>query len=267
MPRPIWTGHISFGLVEIPVSLVSAVNQNDLSFTQLDGRDHAKVGYKRVNKTTGEEVPYSEIVKGYEHEDGWVVLTTDEIKDAYPKSNSSVDIIAFVDVSEIDRRYYDTPYYLIPGGKKKRLKAYALLRETLRESGKIALAKVVMRTRQYLCALFPLDDAIVMQTLRFGFELRGLDDLELPGRDLDELGVSQQERMLADMLVQNLAAPFNPEQYKDDYRDKVMAYIDKKARDGEVTVLEEVGDSSEEGSVVDIMELLKKSVEAARKAG
>jgi DNA end-binding protein Ku len=268
VPRPIWTGHISFGLVEIPVSVVSAVKKDELSFKQLDGRDHAPVGYKRINKRTGEEIPYDEIVKGYELDDaGYVILTKDEIKDAYPKATSTIDIFAFVDLGEIEHAYFDTPYYLIPGGKKKRPKAYALLRETLRETGKVALAKVVLRTRQYLAALLPQDDALVMQTLRYGHELRDVGDLELPGRDLDEQGVSDQERKLADMLVQSLAGSFTPETYRDDYRDKVLAYIEKKAREGDVAARELVEGAGEEaaGDVVDIMELLKKSVEAAKK--
>lgn len=267
MPRPIWTGHISFGLVEIPVSVVSATTKNDLSFRQLDGRDHAPVGYKRVNKNTGEEVPYDQIVKGYELDDAsYVILTKDEINDAYPNSTSTIDIFAFVDLDKIDLRYFDTPYYLIPGGKKKHPKAYALLRETLREQNKTALAKVVLRTRQYLAAVHPEDDALVMQTLRFAHEVRDFSDLELPSRDLDELGVSDQERMLAEMLVQNLAADFTPEEYRDDYRDKVLAYIEKKAKEGDVAAKELAEGAAEPaGDVVDIMELLKKSVEAAKK--
>lgn len=269
LARPIWTGTISFGLVEIPVSVVSGTQGDELSFKQLDADNHAPVGNKRVNKVTGEEVPYDRIVKGFELDDGrFVLLTRDEIEKAYPKSNSSIDIFAFVDRSEISHRYFDTPYFLVPGGKKKREKAYALLRETLKETGKVALAKVVLRTRQYLAAIVPEGDALVMNTLRFAHELRGTDDLELPKGSLDDLGVSKQEKALAQMLVDSLAASFAPAEYRDDYRDKVLAYIEKKAKDGEVTTIEGEQPSDQGGDVVDIMELLKKSVEAAkRKAG
>lgn len=266
MARPIWTGTISFGLVEIPVSVVSGTQGDELSFKQLDADNHAPVGNKRVNKVTGEEVPYDRIVKGFELEDGnFVLLTKDEIEKAYPKSNSSIDIFAFVDKTEISHRHYDTPYFLVPGGKKKREKAYALLRETLKETGKVALAKVVLRTRQYLAAIVPEGDALVMNTLRFAHELRGTDDLELPKGSLDDLGVSAQEKKLALMLIDSLAAEFSPKEYRDDYRDKVLAYIEKKAKDGEITVLEGEAPSEQGGDVVDIMELLKKSVEAAKK--
>lgn len=259
--RALWKGQISFGLVEIPVGLVTATTHDDISFVQLDSEDNSRIGYKKYNHTTGEEVPADRIIKAYPLDDVMVPITSEEIEDALPDQTSSIDIFAFVEKDEIPVTYYEKPYFLVPTGKAPtKAKAYALLRETLRDTGKVGLAKVVIRTRQYLAAVMPEDDVLLLQTMRYAHELKSAKDLEVPGADLDEIGVKPAELKMAKALVDQLASTFQPKKYKDDFRDAILEYIEAKAKDG-VKPKTQPKKHEDQGDVVDIFELLKKSVE------
>jgi DNA end-binding protein Ku len=266
MARAIWKGSISFGLVSIPVGLFSAETRDEISFRQLDRRNLSPVGYKKYNKQTGKEVDLDDIVKGYEYEDERYVLISDEdLKRANPEKTQTVDITDFVNLDDIDPEYFDKPYYLAP--LKKNAKAYALLREALKRSGKVGIAKVVIRSREYLGAVIPHNDVLVLEILRYPHEIRGTADLELPGDKLDDMGVTDREVKMAEMLIDGMTADWDPSKYHDSYRDDLMALIHKKIESGETEVLDEspVPEAAEPKGVIDIMSLLKKSVEATSK--
>jgi len=267
MARAIWKGSISFGLVSIPVGLFSAETRDEISFRQLDKRNLAPVGYKKYNKQTGKEVELDDIVKGYEYEDDRYVLISDEdLKRANPEKTQTVDITDFVNLEDIDPEYFDKPYYLAP--LKKNAKAYALLREALKRSGKVGIAKVVIRSREYLGAVIPHGDVLVLEILRYPHEIRGTDDLELPAGDLEKMGVTDREVKMAEMLIDGMTAEWDPSKYHDTYRDDLMALIHQKIESGQTEVLDETPApevDAEPKGVIDIMSLLKKSVEATSK--
>lgn len=262
MPRPIWKGSISFGLVNIPIALFPGEKQVDLHFQLIDSRNHARVRYRRVNEVTGDEVPWNEIVKGYEYEDGNFVLLSDEdFKHADREATRTIEIEDFVDVSAIDRVYFEKPYYLVPG--KGGEKGYVLLREALRRSGKIGIARVVIHTREYLAALFPEGDAMVLDLLRYRQELRDLVEFDLPHGDLKSYKISDKELELAESLVNSMAAEWEPEKYRDEYREALLGWIEKKVHEGKTAALpeEEAEEAVPGGKVIDMMALLKKSLE------
>jgi DNA end-binding protein Ku len=269
MPRPIWNGSISFGLVQIPVGLYPAEQQDELSLTLLDRHDMAPVGYDRINKQTGAKVDWKDIVKGYEYgKNEYVVLTDEDLKAANVEATQTIDIAAFVDLDQIDPMYFERPYYLAP--TKQGRKAYAVLRETLRESGKVGIAKVVIRTRQHLAALRVQDDRLVLHLLRFAHELRSPDELEVPGEDLKKLGVTTREIAMAKQLVDGMVSSWKPTEYHDEYRDDLMARIESKAKAGEINVVSEERAAKvprRRAQVIDLAELLKRSVEQRRAAG
>ncbi|NTU71207.1 MAG: Ku protein [Coriobacteriia bacterium] len=263
MPRAIWKGTISFGLVTIPVGLFSAVAPRELSFHLIDSRDLSPVRNKRVNEATGEEVPWEVIVKGYEFEDGRRVTLTDaEIASANVKATRTIDVLGAVCASDVAPEFLDTPYFLAP--EQAGNKAYALLREALRASGRIAVAQIVIRSRQRLCALIPEGDAILLEVLRYPYELRESAALDLPGSDLAELGVTDAELALARQLVATIESDWDPAAYHDTYHDDLLDLIRRKSEGETVTVDEPEPEPM--GEVVDIMELLKRSVEDARVA-
>jgi len=270
MPRVLWKGAISFGLVHIPVGLYSAEKRNSFDLTMLDRRTMKPVGFKRYNKETGEDVSWDDIVKGYEYEkDRYVVLTEEDFKRANVEATQTVDILSFVDEDEISSMYFETPYYLAPD--KRGHKGYALLRETLKQTGKIGIANVVIRTRQYVAALIPVGDVIVMNTLRYANELRGTDEFEVPSSNLKAAGVNVREIEMAQRLVDGMTAKWNPEEYRDTYHEDLMALIEKRVQAGQTEVITEPSQEGEErpakGEVIDLMALLKRSVETKGKAG
>jgi len=227
MPRSIWKGAISFGLVNIPVALYSAESRRELRFNQLDRRTMSRVREKRVDEASGQEVPYEEIVKGYDTGGGhYVVLTEDDFRRANPKATQSIDIEGFVNADEIDLTYFDKPYYLGPVGSGK--KGYALLRQVLLRTGRVAIAKVVIRTKEYLCAVVPRDGVMVLEILRFAYELRDPAEIDVPGDDLKELGVNDAEVTMAEQLVNAMVKPWDPEEYRDEYRDDLLQMIEEK---------------------------------------
>ncbi len=263
MARGLWKGAISFGLVNVPVELFAAQKRaSELDLTMLDKRDLAPVGYKRYNKASGEDVPWGEIVKGYEYEDGkYVVLSDEDFRRANVEASRTVEILSFVDLREIPPQHFETPYYLVPG--KRGEKAYALLRETLKKSGKAGIATVVIRTRQYLAALISQDEVLLLNTLRYPDELRDVKDLDLPDA-LHKQKVAPRELELALRLVEDLAGKWQPEKYKDSYREDLLARIREKVKKGqteEITAPEKEPRAGRSGNVIDLMALLKKSVE------
>ena len=277
MARGLWKGAISFGLVNVPVELFSAEKRSsELDLTMLDKRDLAPVGYKRYNKSTGEDVPWAEIVKGYEYEDGkYVVLSDEDFRRANVEAAKTVDIQAFVDVNDIAPLFFETPYYLAPG--KRGEKAYALLRDAMRKAGKAGIATVVIRTRQYLAAVMPQDDVLVMDTLRYADEIKGVEELGVPNGTLQQK-VSAREIEMALRLIDDMSEKWQPEKFKDSYRDDLMARIQEKIRQGQTEEITQPGKAENEpagAEVVDLMALLRRSVEkshakprrkAARKA-
>jgi DNA end-binding protein Ku len=266
MPRSLWKGAISFGLVNIPVVLYSAENRNSFDLTMLDRRNMKPVGFKRYNKDTDKEVGWDDIVKGYEYEkERYVVLTEEDFKRANVEATQTVDIVAFVGAEEIEPTYFETPYYLAPD--KRGEKGYALLRETLKATKKVAIATVVIRTRQYLAALIPTGDVIVLNTLRYKNEVKSAKDLEVPSGKLKASGVSPREIEMAKKLVDEMTDRWKPERYRDTYHDDLMKLIDKRIKAGKTEVItepeaDEQLEKPAKGEVIDLMALLKKSVKA-----
>ena len=227
MPRELWKGAIHFGLVHIPVSLYPAGESNELSFTMLDRRDLQPVGYKRYNKSTGDEVPFDQIVKGYEYDEGrFVTLEKEDFKRANVEASQTVDIIGFVDAKDIPPYYFESPYYLAPG--KHGEKGYALLREVLERTGKVAIATVVIRTRQHLAVLYPRDNLLVLNTLRYRNELRDADGIKAPA-DLKDAKVKPNELNMAERLIDDMEMKWKPDEYHDTYRDDLLKMIEEKA--------------------------------------
>lgn len=227
MPRQLWKGAIQFGLVNIPVSLYPAEDRNELSFAMLDKRDMQPVGYKRYNKSTGDEVAFEDIVKGYELDDGrFVTLDKDDFRRANVEATQTVDISGFVDADVVPPYYLESPYYLAPD--KRGAKGYALLREVLERTGKVGIATVVIRTRQHIAMLYPHDNVIVLNTLRYENELRDAKDLEVP-RDLKEAKVHPNEIKMAERLIDDMAIQWDPSQFHDSYHDDLLKLIHEKA--------------------------------------
>jgi DNA end-binding protein Ku len=264
MARALWKGAISFGLVHIPVELHKAVESHDLDLTMLDKRDFSPIGFKRYNKATGKEVTWDNIIKGYEYSDGeYVVLSDEDLRLANPKATQTIDILAFVDGDSVPLTFYETPYYLSPGRGGD--KVYALLRETLHKSGRIAIATVVIRTRQHLCALVPVGDGIIMNTLRYATEIRNPEDLKLPG----DSGLTDKELKMALSLVEEMSEEWNPQEYHDTYREDVLKLVEKKVKAGQTHTITAPSDESpapKASNVVDLVALLKQSLGAKGKA-
>lgn len=264
MQRALWDGAISFGLVHIPVNLYSAEVRKELDLSMLDRSDFAPIGYRKYNKNTGKEVEKDQIVKGYEYASGeYVVLSDEDLRKANVKATQTIDILAFVDSTEVPLTFYDQPYYLAPG--KGGDKVYALLRETLRRSGKIGIAQIVLRTKQHLAALLPVGEVIVLNTLRYLDEIRDIDDYKLPDTDVKSMGISEKEMAMALSLVEGMSETWQPEQYHDVYRDDVLALIEAKvkAHQTKTITLPAKGDQAEPvggAKILDLMALLKQSI-------
>ena len=266
MPRPIWKGHISFGLVNVPVVLYAAERRAEQGFKLIDGRNSARVRYERVNEETGEEVPWDQIVKGYEFEEGqYVLLSQEELENASAEMTKAIEIEQFVDREEIGIRYFDRPYLVAPVGKGE--KGYVLLREAIGGAGKAGLARVVIRARQYLAALVAEGEALVLELLRYADELQSVDDLELPGKDLRQYKVTKKEIELASKLIEGMSGEWDPAQFKDDYRDALDKMIQKKIKSGQTEAIRDVETDEAESppASVNFMEMLKRSVAGASK--
>lgn len=268
MSRPIWNGTISFGLVQIPVGLVSAESPDELRLHLLDRRTMEPIRYERLGRYSGKPVPWEEIVKGYElDKDKYVVLTEADFKRASVEKTETIDILGFIASHAVPPHFYERPYYLAPAGKGMAAKAYALLRETLKRTARIGVAKVVLRSRQHLAALLVEGDVLLLMTLRYANELRPVD-FDVPGSDLRALDVSEREIEMAEHLVEGMDEGWDPARYRDDYREDLLALIQERARKGELQSAPE--DVAVEGarreSVVDIMTLLQRSLERRDRA-
>jgi len=260
--RPIWRGSLAFGLVNIPVALHVAETSGDLSFNLLDRRDFSPVRYRRVNEKTGKEVPWDEIVKGYEYaKDEYVPLTEGDFKSANAEATQTIEITDFVAASEIEPVYYDKPYYLEPA--KNAAKSYALLRSVMRRTKTVGIAKVVIRSRQHLAAVVPRGSVLVMILLRFAHELRDASALNVPG----DANLGTKEIEMAERLVETMIDRWQPEKYRDDYREDLLKLVEQKVKSGKTRVIEERKPEAarRSGKVIDIMDLLKRSVEQGRR--
>jgi DNA end-binding protein Ku len=257
-----WKGAISFGLVHIPVELYPATSEHSLDLHMLDRRDFAPIGFKRYNKNTGKEVSWDDIIKGYEYAtDEYVVLSDEDLRRANPEATQTIDILAFVDAAQVPLLYYEQPYYLAPG--KGGDKVYALLRETLRDVGKIGIANVVIRVKQHLAALVCVGDTIVLITLRYPDEIRPTDELKIPDENSKAAQVTPKELQMARALVEGMSERWKPNQYHDTYREDVMAMIKKKIAAKQtktITMPEPEAEKPAKAKVIDLVSLLQASL-------
>ena len=259
MPRSIWTGAISFGLVNIPIRLVTAVDDRSVRFRQIRKGDNSRIRHRRVAQADGEEVSQSDIVKGYElAPDQYVVIEPEELKALDPKSSRTIDIEDFVELADIDPIYFDSSYYLVP--QDTAAKPYRLLHEAMRASGKAAVARFVLRSKQYLAVLRPLGDAIAVSTMVYHDEVVPTSRLDgLPDEDVE---VDDRELRMAEQLIDSMTSPWEPEKYEDTYRHKVLDLIEQKAAGQEVVSVPDA--EKESGDVVDLMAALEQSLQAAK---
>lgn len=259
--RVLWKGAISFGLVHIPVGLHTASSEQGIDFDWLDRRTMDHVGYKRINKKTGKEIDRDDIVKGVEYESGhYVIISPEEIAAAYPRTTQTIEIQMFVDAGDIPFVYLERPYYVAPINKGH--KVYALLRETLAQTGKVGLAKVVIATKEHLAALVPSGDVLVLNLLRWGDEIKPLDDLDLPPSGTKAAKISPAELKMAQQLVQDMAGTWEPQNFKNEFKERVMELVQKKVKSGNTeTVLEPEEEApSTTAEVIDLTELLQRSL-------
>jgi DNA end-binding protein Ku len=261
-PRDLWKGSLSFGLVEIPVALVTAERPAGLKLSFLDRRDFAPVGFHRYNKKTQEEVPWSEVVHGYQYRKGrYVGLSKAELEQANPGLTRTIAIEQFVDASEIEPIYFEWPYYLKP--LKPRSKGYVLLRETLRRTGKVGIARAVVRTREHVAAVGVRGNAIVVYMLRFASELRAPDEVKGVDYDLDDVHVTRREVAMAEQLVEGLSGTWDPRRHTDHYAADLKKLIHRKIQSGDVRALaapEPARVRRPRGEVVDLLPLLRRSL-------
>lgn len=261
MARTMWKGAISFGLLHAPVGLYPATRQDEIDFDWLHRKSFKPVGYKRVVKDTGEEVDKEDIVKAVKYEDQYVVLSDEEIKAANVKSTHTIDIVGFTEAADVNFLFFETPYYLAPtkGGEK----VYALLREALLKTKKIGVALVVLHNKQHLAALIATPQAVVLNTLRWATEVRGAQDLDLPEEGLKSVAIKPKELQMATQLIESMTEEWQPDQFKDTFRDDIMAMVKQKFDAGQAKEITEVKieEPEETSNVVDLTELLRKSLQ------
>ena len=261
MPRSIWSGAISFGLVNVPVKLYTAVRKKDVRFHQLHEKDGVRIQQKRVCPAEDVEVPYDEIVKGYEiAKDQYVMIEPDELEALDPEATHTIDIEDFVHLDEIDPLYFDSSYYLVPDNRGE--KAYRLLLTAMRDAGMVGIARVVLRTKQYLSAVRPVGDALVLTTMNYADEVTDAADLDVP--DTKSVEPSSKELGMASRLIESLATDFDPERYRDTYRERVLDLIEQKAAGKEIVAPPE---TETRAPVVDLMAALEASLSAAKGGG
>ena len=263
MAGSIWKGSISFGLLNIPVSLQKAEQEKSLHFSMLDGKDLSPIKYKKVSAKDGKEVPWDRIVKGYEYDDGqYVIMEKQDFAAANPKATQAIDIEDFVDLEEIDFMFLEKPYYLVP--QKNGIKGYFLLAEALKKTKKVAIAKIVIRTKQHLVAVMAKDDYLILEMLRFSHEVLEVDEVDYL-EDIQRPKFTAKEVKMAEELINGMTGKWKPDQYEDTYYDDLLAIINKKVKAGEGQEIEyEKAPKAEKGNtgmVVDLMPLLKKSLE------
>ncbi|HEY8683892.1 MAG TPA: Ku protein [Rhodanobacter sp.] len=268
MARPIWTGTLSFGLLNIPVSLMSGERKVDLHFRMLDSRDKKPIRYERVNADTGEEVPWKDVVKAFEYDKGsYVVLEESDLKSAAPESHETVEVETFVDAGSIAPQFFEKPYVLVPA--KKAEKGYVLLRETLKATRQVGIARVVIRTREYLAAVMPQDDALVLMLLRYPQEMVDPADYKLPTGKASSYRITAKEMEMAKQLIGSMSGDWKPADYHDEFRARLQAVIRKKmkSRGALAQADDNEADTPEEAAtnVVDFMSLLQKSIASKKR--
>jgi DNA end-binding protein Ku len=269
MARAFWKGAISFGLVYIPVELYSATHSATIDLDFLDKRDFSPVGYQRYNKRTSKLVEWKDIVRGYQYQKGkYVALSDEDFRQANTKASQTIEITSFTDAANITPEYYETPYYVAPqkGGQK----VYALLREALKRTEKVAIANVVVRTRQHLAALVPEDDIILLNTLRFADEIRSPAEMgiEVPGSK--SVGLAPKEISMAEQLIEGMTGPWEPQKYHDTYREDLMKRIKEKVKNKETHALTEASKEAKprkSAEIIDLMAVLKQSLEKGKGPG
>lgn len=263
MARPIWSGTLSFGLLNVPIQLMPGERRTDVSFRMLDSRNKKPVRYERVNSETGEEVPWKDIVKAFEYDKGnYVIIDEKDIKAAAPESHEAVEIEAFVDAQSIAPAFYEKPYVLVPA--KKAEKGYVLLRDTLAKMRKVGVARVVIRSREYLCAVMPQDKALVLVLLRYAQEIVPPDEYALPDKAASAYRITAKELDMARTLIESMAGAWKPADYHDEFRARLHGVIEKRLKQkGVVHATEEAEPHLTENAttnVVDFMALLKQSI-------
>lgn len=260
MPRTLWKGSITFGLLYIPVALYPAVQEQDLDFDWLDKRDMAPVGYKRVNKITGKEVSKENIVKGLAYTEGkYAILTDEEIRATHPKTTQTVELLHFVDQGAVPPEYFERPYFLAPTAKGE--KVYALLRETLRKEKKIGIAYVVIATKQHLAALIPNDRALMLFTLRWETEIRNDEGLSFPAAGM--AGVKPAEAAMAAQLVNSMSGKWTPNEYRETFKEDIITLVKKKVAAGKTTEILSIAEPNEapaSAQIIDLTDLLRRSL-------
>jgi DNA end-binding protein Ku len=265
MARPIWNGTLSFGLLNIPVAVVSGERTHDLHFRMLDARNRKPIRYERVNAETGREVPWKDIVKAFEYRKGsYVVLEPEDIKGAAPESHETIDLDTFVEKDAIGPEYFEKPYYLVPG--KRAEKGYVLLRQTLEKTGRIGIGRVVIRTREYLCAVMPREKALLMNLLRYPSEVIAQSEYEFPAT---ASRVSRSELAMAEKLVETLSGEWKPKDYKDEFRERLKKVVAKRLKHKgavEIEPKEEEAEEETSTNVVDFVALLKESLAKGTRA-
>lgn len=263
MARAIWKGDISFGLVSIPVSLVSTEEKNEIHFHLLNAKTHARVRYQRVDEETGKEVPWNDIVKAYEYDKGnYIIVDEEAFEKASPELFKTIDIEEFVDLQEIDSLYYTKPYYLVPEGKNK--KAYVLLREALKKTNKVGVAKSILRTKEYLSLIVPHDHTLLLYLIHFKDELRTEDELNVPKEEIKSYKINDKEIKMATDLINDMSAHWEPEKYHNNYRETLEKWLDEQSR-----ALSKKGKPKAahgHDAVVDFVSLLKESMKKKKPA-
>jgi DNA end-binding protein Ku len=258
MAHAIWSGSINFGLVTIPVKLFTAVRTDDLSFNMLHAKDEGRIKYERICSIDGQPVPWDEIVKGYEYEKGeYVILTDEDFKQVNPEATQSVDILEFVELDKINPMFFDKPYYLEP--TKQGRHAYALLREALANSNRVAIARVVIRTKEYIAAVKPIDHALVLELMHWADEIVATSTLDLPEREK----LPEKEMKMAEMLIDTMSVDdFEPEKFKNTYHDELLAMIEARAAGKE---LPKAKKAPARAKVVNLMDVLEQSLAESKK--
>lgn len=258
MAKSIWKGELSFGLVSIPVSLVSVEEKNDLRFHLLDSKTKSRVRYQRVSEETGKEVPWNDIVKGYEYEkDSYIIVDEQAFAKASPDLFKSIDIDEFVDLKDIDNLYYSKPYYLQPESKNK--KAYVLLREALKNMNKVGVAKVIIRTKESLSLIIPHDHALLLYLIHFADEIREEDEINVPKDDIKTYKIATKEIKMAESLIKDMSTKWKPEKYHNDYRETMQKWLDQQMAK-QVKGRKKAPRTAANDSVVDFISLLKESM-------
>ncbi|WP_166211104.1 Ku protein [Cognatiluteimonas telluris] len=263
MARPVWSGTLSFGLLNIPVSLMSGERRTDISFRMLDARNNAPIKYERINAETGEEVPWKEIVKAFEYDKGsYVVLEPEDIKSAAPESHDAIEVEGFIDADAIGPQYFEKPYVLVPA--KKAEKGYVLLREALQKTGKIGVARVVIRTRESLCAVMPQGHALLLMMMRYPQELVDVNEYNIPEGDRADYRITPKELEFSEQLIETMSTKWKPGDYQDEFRERLQKVIKERMEAHGVVKRHEEEHEAGEGAatnVVDFMSLLQQSIE------